>query len=203
MTPAEAQKRIAELRPEVARHDERYYRQAKPEISDFEYDRLKLELAELEKEFPQLASPDSPTQKVGDDRVQGFQEVAHRQKMLSLDNTYNEEEVRAFHTRMTRLLGVDDLHYTVEPKIDGLSLSLRYEDGELVRGATRGDGSRGEDVTANVRTIRAIPLALKGGPSGRIEVRGEVDHTTSGKVWSWKIKHNGSVSSMGRTIAAA
>src|SRR6478736_1345456 len=177
MTPAEAKKRIAELRPEVARHDERYYRQAKPEISDFEYDRLKKELGDLEEQFPQLASADSPTQKVGDDRVQGFQEVAHRQKMLSLDNTYNEEEVRAFHARMTKLLGADDLQYTVEPKIDGLAVSLTYEQGKFVRAVTRGKGDKGDDVTANVLTIASLPRELKG-PAAKIpdvvEIRGEI-----------------------------
>src|SRR6478609_3908993 len=177
MTPAEAKSRIAELRAEVARHDERYYRQAKPEISDFEYDRLKQELADLEGQFPQFASADSPTQKVGDDRVQGFQEVAHRQKMLSLDNTYNEEEVRAFHTRLNRLLGVDDLQYTVEPKIDGLAVSLTYEKGKFIRAVTRGKGDKGDDVTANVRTIASLPRELKG-PAAKIpdvvEIRGEI-----------------------------
>src|SRR6478736_5545052 len=178
MTPAEAKKRIAELRPEVARHDERYYRQAKPEISDFEYDRLKKELGDLEEQFPQLASADSPTQKVGDDRIQGFQEVAHRQKMLSLDNTYSEEEVRAFHTRLIRLLGMEDLHYTVEPKIDGLAVSLTYEKGKFVRAVTRGKGDKGDDVSANVLTIASLPRELKGGAGAKIpdvvEIRGEI-----------------------------
>src|SRR6478736_4391912 len=153
MTPAEAKTRVAELRPEVARHDERYYRQAKPEISDFEYDRLKKELGDLEEQFPQLASADSPTQKVGDDRVQGFKEVAHRQKMLSLDNTYNEAEFRAFGTRLAKLFGTSDLAFTVEPKIDGLAVSLTYEHGKFVRAVTRGKGDKGDDVTANVLTI--------------------------------------------------
>ena len=178
MSPAEAKKRIAELRAEVARHDERYYRQAKPEVSDFEYDGLKRELADLEGQFPQFASADSPTQKVGDDRVQGFQEVAHRQKMLSLDNTYNEEEVRAFHTRLTRLLGVEELEYTVEPKIDGLAVSLTYEKGKFVRAVTRGKGDKGDDVSANVRTIASLPRELEGGPGAKIpdvvEIRGEI-----------------------------
>src|SRR5882724_11210748 len=133
MTPAEAKKRIAALREEVARHDERYYKKAKPEITDLEYDGLKRELADLEAAWPQFASADSPTQKVGDDRVQGFREVEHRQKMLSLDNTYNEAELRAFHARLTRLLETDDLRYTVEPKIDGLAVSLTYEAGKLTR----------------------------------------------------------------------
>ncbi|AOS42971.1 DNA ligase [Lacunisphaera limnophila] len=178
MTPAEAQKRIAELRAEVSRHDERYYRQAKPEISDFEYDALKKELADLEGQFPQFARADSPTQLVGDDRVQGFKEVAHRQKMLSLDNTYNEEEVRAFHTRLVKLLGRDDLRYTVEPKIDGLAVSLTYEQGRFVRAVTRGKGDKGDDVTANVLTIASIPRELKGGAQAKVpdivEIRGEI-----------------------------
>ncbi|MFZ5495435.1 MAG: NAD-dependent DNA ligase LigA [Verrucomicrobiota bacterium] len=178
MTPAEAQQRIAELRAEVARHDERYHRQARPEISDFEYDGLKRELADLEAQFPQFAAADSPTQRVGDDRVPGFKEVAHRQKMLSLDNTYSEEEVRAFHTRLAKLLGTDDLHYTVEPKIDGLAISLTYEHGKLVRAVTRGQGDKGDDVTANVLTIQSLPRELKGGAGAKVpdfvEIRGEI-----------------------------
>ncbi|MCW5548708.1 MAG: NAD-dependent DNA ligase LigA [Opitutaceae bacterium] len=178
MTPAEAQQRIAQLRAAVARHDERYYRQAKPEITDFEYDRLKRELADLETEFPLFASADSPTQKVGDDRVQGFREVAHRQKMLSLDNTYSEEEVRAFHARMVRLLGAENLHYTVEPKIDGLAVSLTYEHGRFVRAVTRGQGDKGDDVTANVRTIASLPHELKKVRGAVmpdiVEIRGEI-----------------------------
>lgn len=174
MTPEEAQSRIAARRAQVAHHDERYYREAKPEITDFEYDVLKHELAELEAKFPQFASVDSPTQRVGDDRAQGFVEVAHRQKMLSLDNTYNEAEVRAFHTRLAKLLGVDDLRYTVEPKIDGLAVSLTYEDGKLVRAVTRGKGDRGDDVTANVRTIRTLPHTLLGAAPRVVEIRGEI-----------------------------
>jgi DNA ligase (NAD+) len=175
MTPDEARKRIEELRTDVSRHDERYYRQAKPEISDFEYDARKRELSDLEARFPQFASADSPTQKVGDDRLQGFREVAHRQRMLSLDNTYSEAEVRAFHTRMVRLLGRDDLHYTVEPKIDGLAVSLTYEEGKFVRAVTRGKGDRGDDVTANVRTIASIPRELKDGKIPKVvEIRGEI-----------------------------
>ena len=178
MTPAEAQQRIAQLRADVARHDERYYRQAKPEITDFAYDGLKRELAELEAEFPLFATADSPTQRVGDDRVQGFREVAHRQKMLSLDNTYSEEEVRAFHTRMVRLLGTEDLHYTVEPKIDGLAVSLTYEQGRFVRAVTRGTGDKGDDVTANVRTIASLPRELKKVRGtvmpDVVEIRGEI-----------------------------
>jgi len=174
MTPAEAQSRIAELRTQVARHDELYYRNAKSEITDYEYDVLKHALAEWEVRFPQFASADSPTQRVGDDRVQGFVEVAHRQKMLSLDNSYDEAEVRAFHTRLVKLLEIEDLYYTVEPKIDGLAVSLTYENGKLVRAVTRGKGDRGDDVTANVRTIRSLPHALLGAAPRVVEIRGEI-----------------------------
>ena len=178
MTPAEAKQRIADLRRQVAKHDELYYRQAKPEVTDFAYDGLKGELAGLEAQFPELASADSPTQRVGDDRAQGFKEVAHRQKMLSLDNTYNEVELRAFHIRLTKLLGRDDLTYTVEPKIDGLAVSLTYEEGKLVRAVTRGKGDKGDDVTANVLTIAMLPRELKGGKNAPVpdvvEIRGEI-----------------------------
>ncbi|HEX7630483.1 MAG TPA: NAD-dependent DNA ligase LigA, partial [Lacunisphaera sp.] len=174
MTPAEAQKRITALRAEVARHAELYYRQAKPEISDFEYDNLEHELAELEQRFPQFADAASQTRQVGDDRVQGFKEVAHRQKMLSLDNTYNETELRAFHTRLTKLLETEDLRYTVEPKIDGLAVSLTYENGEFVRAVTRGKGDKGDDVTANVSTIAMLPRKLAGPAPRIVEIRGEI-----------------------------
>ncbi len=174
MTPAKAQQRISDLRTQIARADELYYRQAKPEISDFEYDVLKRELEDLEKRFPQFAPKDSPTQKIGDDRVQGFVEVAHRQKMLSLDNTYNEAELRAFHARLAKLLGTEDLQYTVEPKIDGLAVSLTYEDGRLVRAVTRGKGDRGDDVTANVLTIEMLPRTLRGAAPKVVEIRGEI-----------------------------
>lgn len=174
MSPSEAQHRIAQLRAEVARHDERYYRDAHPEISDFDYDLLKRGLADLEAQWPQFASADSPTQRVGDDRAQGFKEVAHRQKMLSLDNTYNEAELRAFHTRLAKLLETGDLRYTVEPKIDGLAVSLTYEGGQLVRAVTRGKGDRGDDITANVLTIAALPRQLHGAAPRIIEIRGEI-----------------------------
>lgn len=176
MTPAEAQLKITQLRTEVARHDEFYYRHARPEISDFEYDALKQGLAALEAQFPEFASADSPTQRVGDDRVQGFQEVAHRQKMLSLDNTYNEAELRAFHARLVKLIETDDVRYTVEPKIDGLAVSLTYEDGKLVRAVTRGKGDRGDDITRNLLTIpeSALPRTLAGAAPRVAEIRGEI-----------------------------
>ena len=179
MTPAEAQPRIAALRKQVAHHDELYYRGTAPEISDFDYDRLKRELADLEAAWPQFASADSPTQRVGDDRVQGFREVEHLQKMLSLDNTYNESDLRAFHARLARLLDADDLRYTVEPKIDGLAVSLTYEAGRLVRAVTRGKGDKGDDVTANVLTIATVPRALAGKAPRLIEIRGEIYLTTA------------------------
>ncbi|HWA27243.1 MAG TPA: NAD-dependent DNA ligase LigA [Lacunisphaera sp.] len=175
MTPAEAQKRIVDLRAQVARHAELYYRQAKPEISDFEYDQLERQLADLEKQFPQFAQADSQTAKVGDDRLQGFKEVAHRQRMLSLENTYSEAEFRAFGTRLARLFGTADLRFTVEPKIDGLAVSLTYEKGQFVRAVTRGKGDVGDDVTANVLTIGSLPRVLAGGNVPAIvEIRGEI-----------------------------
>jgi DNA ligase (NAD+) len=167
--------RIQQLRDQIRRHEELYYIYAAPEISDSEFDALMRELQQLEADNPQLVTPDSPTQRVGGRPVEGFATVEHLTPMLSLDNAYNEEELRAFDERVRRGLGTSDpVTYVAELKIDGLSISLTFEDGRLVRGATRGDGVRGEDVTQNVRTIRAIPLRLQNGPGGRIEVRGEV-----------------------------
>jgi DNA ligase (NAD+) len=187
MTNPEAQARIETLRGEIAKHDERYYREAKPEIGDFEYDALKKELAGLEAQFPGLAvaAGESPTQRVGDDRSEGFVRVKHRLAMTTLDNTYDETELREFHARLVKALGTEDIAYTVEPKIDGVAVSLTYENGKLTRAVTRGDGEEGDDVTANVRTIRGLPQALKaGGGAGDdlfaaafpevIEIRGEI-----------------------------
>ncbi len=145
MTPSEAQQRITTLRSEVAYHDTRYYRQARPEIGDVEYDRLKRELADLEARFPaaaKAAGQETPTKRIGDDRAEGFVTVRHRQPMQSLDNTYSEAELREFHARLVRLLGREDLSYVVEPKIDGLAVSLTYEKGKFVRAVTRGTASR-------------------------------------------------------------
>jgi DNA ligase (NAD+) len=167
--------RIERLRDEIRRHEELYYIHATPEIADAEFDALMRELQRLETEHPELVSPDSPTQRVGGRPVEGFATVEHLAPMLSLDNAYNEEELRAFDDRVRRGLGTNDpVAYVAELKIDGLSIALTYEDGRLVRGATRGNGVQGEDVTQNVRTVRPIPLRLQNGPSGRIEVRGEV-----------------------------
>ena len=171
--------RIAELRLQIRHHEERYYILSDPEIADAEFDALMRELAALEAAHPELVTPDSPTQRVGGRATDGFASCEHAQPMLSLDNAYSEEELRAFDERVRRALGEtgavpDAVAYVAELKIDGLSIAVTYNNGLLVRGATRGDGVRGEDVTANVRTIRAIPLRLHGDPSGPIEVRGEV-----------------------------
>jgi DNA ligase (NAD+) len=167
--------RIRQLREEIRHHEELYYIQNAPEISDEAFDRLLHELERLEQEHPDLVTSDSPTQRVGGRTVAGFSTVEHVVPMLSLDNAYNDEELKAFDERVRKGAGVGDaVAYVAELKIDGLSIALTYEDGRLVRGATRGDGVRGEEVTANARTIRAIPLALRGGPRGRIEVRGEI-----------------------------
>jgi DNA ligase (NAD+) len=170
-----ASDRIHELREEIRRHEELYYVHATPEISDAEFDALMRELQQLEAAHPELVTSDSPTQRVGGRPAGGFATVEHIAPMLSLDNAYNEEELRAFDERVRRGLETTNaVTYVAELKIDGLSIALTYEDGKLLRGATRGDGVRGEDVTQNVRTVRAIPLRLKNGPSGRIEIRGEV-----------------------------
>jgi DNA ligase (NAD+) len=168
--------RIEQLRREIRRHEDLYYRHSAPEISDEEFDRLLHELERLEAENPDLVTADSPTQRVGGTTTAGFATVEHLVPMLSLDNAYNEDELRAFDERVRRGagLGTAPVVYVAELKIDGLSIALTYQDGRLVRGATRGDGVRGEDVTANVRTIRAIPLKLHDAVPGRIEVRGEV-----------------------------
>src|SRR5919197_16990 len=174
MIPPE--QRIKELRDLIRYHEECYYIRNAAEISDAEFDALLHELERLETEHPDLVTPDSPTQRVAGRPIEGFPTVEHLVPMLSLDNAYNEEELRAFDERVRRGAGLGDapVAYVAEMKIDGLSIALTYEDGRLARGATRGDGGRGEEVTANVRTIRAIPLALRHGPRGRIEVRGEV-----------------------------
>jgi DNA ligase (NAD+) len=173
MTPAE---RIDELRRLIRYHEERYYILNQPEIADAEFDALMRELEQLEREHPDLVTPDSPTQRVSGRPAEGFPTVEHLEPMLSLDNAYSEAELRAFDERVRRGLGRGSapVDYVAELKIDGVSIALTYEEGVLVRGATRGDGVRGEDVTANVRTIRAIPLRLTGAPGGRLEVRGEV-----------------------------
>ena len=174
VTPKQAEKRIDALRVEIRRHDALYYVKAAPEISDAEYDRMYRALVDLEAAYPDLATPDSPTRRVGGEPSAEFPAVAHRVPMLSLDNTYSEEELREFEGRIVRQLGPGPFAYVTELKIDGLSMALHYEDGVLVRGVTRGDGTRGDDVTANLRAIRAVPLRLTDPPRGPLEVRGEV-----------------------------
>ena len=168
--------RIRELRQQIRHHEERYYLDNSPEISDAAFDRLLHELERLEAEHPDLVTPDSPTQRVAGRPSDSFPTVEHIAPMLSLDNAYDEDDLRAFDERLRKGAGLGDAAapYVAELKIDGLSIALTYQDGRLIRGATRGDGTRGEDVTANVRTIRPIPLALRNGPPGRLEVRGEV-----------------------------
>jgi DNA ligase (NAD+) len=174
-----AAERIAELRRVLRYHEERYYVLNDPEIADAEFDALMQELERLESENPDLVTSDSPTQRVSGRPAAGFDTVEHAEPMLSLDNAYSEEELREFDARVRRGLAsagepTDQVAYVAELKIDGLSLALTYENGTLVRGATRGDGVRGEEVTSNVRTIRAIPLKLRGMHGPRIEIRGEV-----------------------------
>lgn len=171
--------RIRLLRDELAHHDELYHRQAQPEISDFEYDQLKAELAALEKQHPEALAElgASPVRPVGDDRTTGFASHRHRERMLSLEKTYAEADLRAFHARLVKQLGTEALTYVVEPKFDGLAVSATYEHGRLVRVATRGDGNEGDDVTTNAFTIRTLPHALDIGEGAvapaLVEVRGE------------------------------
>src|SRR5580765_4819381 len=164
--------RVDALRVAIRHHEEQYYIHNAPEISDEEFDRLLHELEHLELEHADLVTRDSPTQRVAGRPIEGFDTVEHLVPMLSLDNAYNDEELKAFDERVRKGAGLGDasVAYVAEMKIDGMSIALTYEHGSLTRGATRGDGARGEDVTANVRTIRAIPLALRKGPVGTIEV---------------------------------
>jgi len=172
--PTEIRERCETLRNEIDRHNYLYYVEAAPEITDLEFDALLNELLELEAKYPELVTPDSPTQRVGGQPLEGFETVEHAVPMLSIDNTYSEEELRAFGDRVRRGLEGQEPAYVAELKIDGVSMSLLYENGRFVRAATRGDGTRGDDVTANVKTIRAVPMRLKGSPPARLEVRGEV-----------------------------
>jgi DNA ligase (NAD+) len=170
------EQQLAKLRDEIRRHDELYYLQENPEISDREYDALLEKLRELESKHPELIAADSPTQRVGGKPAESFPEFMHRVPMLSLDNSYSIDELRAFDERCRKLAGGESPEYVAELKIDGLSLSVHYEGGSFVRGVTRGDGSRGEDVSSNVRTIRSVPLRLNKKTKAiarEIEVRGE------------------------------
>ncbi len=173
--PARTAQRAVELRKQLAHHNYQYYVLDNPEIPDIEYDRLFRELQQLEADHPELVTPDSPTQRVGGAPLKGFDEVRHAIPMLSLGNVFSEEELTDFDRRVREGLGLNDVTYCAEPKLDGLAISIRYEEGVLVRAATRGDGTTGEDVTQNVRTIDAVPLKLYGDDYPKVlEVRGEV-----------------------------
>lgn len=178
MEKEKAKKKIDKLRKEIRHHDHKYYVEDNPEISDYEYDQLVKELEILEEQFPELITPDSPTQRVSGEPVSEFPQVEHKTQMLSLDNTYNFDELREFHKRV--LKKIPECKYVVEPKIDGLGVALVYENGIFIRGATRGDGKVGEQVTLNLKTIHSIPLKVEDTRLANCEVRGEVFMTLSG-----------------------
>ena len=184
MTADQARKKHSELTDEIRRHDYAYYVLAQPTVSDRDYDRLYHELLDLEKEFPELATSDSPTQRVGGVPLKEFKPVKHILPMLSLDNTYSQQELRDFVNRVQRILPNETLDWMVEPKVDGVAISLRYEKGSFAVGATRGDGSTGDDITVNLRTIRSIPhnacTASRTRWPTTLEVRGEVFLTKAG-----------------------
>ena len=171
--PEAVRRRVEALRETIRRHDRLYYVEARPEIPDHEYDRLFAELRELEARYPELVTPDSPTQRVGGEPLEGLEQVEHAVPMLSLDNTYDLGELRDWYGRVTRALGREPDGLTAELKIDGVSIALIYENGRLTRAVTRGNGRVGDDVTANARTIRSVPLSLET-PLPLLEVRGEV-----------------------------
>jgi len=173
--PSSPADEIASLRDEIRRHDRKYYVEAAPEITDREYDRLLEKLKALEADHPELITPDSPTQRIGDEPVEGLEQVPHRVSMLSIDNTYSIAELEKYAERTARLLGDEPAEWVVELKIDGVAVSLVYENGLLIRGVTRGNGRVGDDVTHNVRTVAGVPLRLSGDDVPAVlEVRGEV-----------------------------
>ena len=177
---AKIKRRIEELRKEIERHNRLYYVEARPEISDFDFDMLLKQLETLEREHPEYDSPDSPSHKVGGEPIAGFETRPHRVPMLSIDNVYDEAELREFDARVRKLLETDSVEYTVEYKIDGVALALTYENGLLTRALTRGDGRQGDDITHNARTVGGVPLRLDGMPlPAALEVRGEAIITNS------------------------
>jgi DNA ligase (NAD+) len=171
---AQAAKRLERLRDEIRKHDRLYYDEAAPIISDREYDRLYKELVALETQFPDLVTLDSPTQRVGGTPLKAFEQVSHLIPMLSLDNTYSEDELKNFYTRIRRLLPNEQIPVVIEPKVDGVAVSLVYKNGKLRQAATRGDGNVGDNITQNIRTIRSVPERLRGDAPKLLEVRGEV-----------------------------
>ncbi|HAA47128.1 MAG TPA: DNA ligase (NAD(+)) LigA, partial [Synergistaceae bacterium] len=174
MNLEEARKRAEKLRKEIEHHNYLYYVLDQPEISDETYDGLMRELREVEERFPELVVPESPTQRVGGEPLDEFEKVRHEVPMLSLENAFSEDELWSFFKRTKSVLSRDKLEYFCELKIDGLAVSLLYENGRLVRGATRGNGLVGEDVTNNIRTISSVPLKTVKPVEGILEVRGEV-----------------------------
>src|SRR2546428_1431527 len=174
MPASSNEKRVAELRQKIEKANYEYHVLDEPTIADEAYDALMRELQSLEAGHPELVTPESPTQRCGAPASTRFAPVQHAARMLSLSNAFNEEELRAFDQRVRKLLGRDEVGYVCELKIDGLAINLTYLDGKFVQGATRGDGFVGEDVTANLRTIRSIPLSLREPVKGRVDVRGEV-----------------------------
>lgn len=197
MNKQAAERRIRELRTEIEQHDYRYYVLDTPSVPDAEYDRLMRQLQSLEAGFPKLVVPESPTQRVGGQPAEGFEEVRHRVPMLSLANAFSAEEIQQFHDRVIKGLEIDHVAYVAEPKLDGVAISLRYEAGRLIQAATRGDGVSGEDVTLNVRTINAIPLHLEQRGQSSIwpstfEVRGEIYMPLAGfDAWNEQARREG------------
>jgi DNA ligase (NAD+) len=174
MTAEEAKRRITELTEEINRHNYQYYVMSTPLISDYEFDLLLEELTRIESEFPQFISPDSPTQRVGADLTKEFTQVKHKYPMMSLGNTYSEEDIADFDGRVRKLLGNDEPEYICELKFDGVAIGMTYRDGKLVQAITRGDGTQGDDVTTNVKTIKSVPLNLWGDFPAEFEIRGEI-----------------------------
>ena len=172
MNKNEAKKEIEKLREEINYHNYKYYVENNPVISDYEYDQLLKRLERLESEHPDLIIPDSPTQRVGEAPLEGFKTVEHKVPMLSLANTYTYDELREFDERVKKNVG--DIEYVIEPKVDGAGVAILYENGVLIRGATRGDGVKGDDITQNLKTIRSVPLRLRSNSLKNVEVRGEV-----------------------------
>ena len=171
-----ARKKIEGLRKKINKHNKLYYVENKPEIPDAEYDRLYKELERLEKEFPEFITPDSPTQRVGEEVIEGFVTVKHLSPMLSMDNTYSHEELREFDKRVKKGLKGQKIEYTVELKIDGVSVVLLYKKGKFVRGASRGDGIKGDDISNNVKTVKSVPMGF---PSRKAKIVGRL----SGRDW--------------------
>jgi DNA ligase (NAD+) len=202
MKRTDAKKKIQKLRNEINHHNYRYYVKNDPLISDYEFDQLLKDLETLEHQFPDLITPDSPTQRVGETPLTEFTTIEHKVAMLSLDNTYNYDELREFDKRIQKNL--DTIEYVVEPKIDGAGVALYYENGHLIRGATRGDGMRGDDITTNVKTIRSIPLQIQEKTLNTFEVRGEVYLPISGfkNLNSEQVKNNLPVFANPRNAAA-